>query len=554
MTARSNVSALANPFAAAPAATFGFAPLAPRPFAASRDSARDSGSDLDAAAIGPHTYALVKNGPEVNPEEVEVADTTSIEVMVLWGTNVLHVDHLTPPRSYYVGEESAQKATCDYLLPGEALGTTRAPIVVARDGRASLILLPRTTGSVDLPGTGRVTFQDLISSGRARASTEVAGAFELELPAGAKAQMDLFGSELCFRINAVNAGKVVPAGLLGRLDPAAHGFFGLSFLLHASIAASVAFFMPALGADDADALSRDQILMMQHMLTASATHEADARELERTADDSSSDRAGGTGSRAKDAEGSMGDRLSHETGHKYAVEGPHDNPDPHIAHKRAVAEAREFGMVGIVNASAAADPNAPTSAWGREDSSGNDARSALGNMWSDSIGDAFGQGGLGLSGNEEGGGGLAEGIGLGDIGTIGHGRGPGDGDDFGRGHGLAKGTYHPHPISSVTQGETKVNGKLPAEVIQRIVRQNFGRFRMCYEDGLRGNPGLQGRVGVKFAIDRTGAVSMASDGGSDLPDQGVVKCVVRGFQNLSFPEPEGGIVTVVYPIVFTPGT
>ena len=99
-----------------------------------------------------------------------------------------------------------------------------------------------------------------------------------------------------------------------------------------------------------------------------------------------------------------------------------------------------------------------------------------------------------------------------------------------------------------------MNGRLPAEVIQRIVRQNFGRFRMCYEDGLRGNPSLQGRVGVKFAIDRSGGVAMASDGGSDLPDQGVVKCVVRGFENLSFPAPEGGIVTVVYPIVFSPGT
>jgi hypothetical protein len=61
------------------------------------------------------------------------------------------------------------------------------------------------------------------------------------------------------------------------------------------------------------------------------------------------------------------------------------------------------------------------------------------------------------------------------------------------------------------------------------------------------------RVAVKFVIDRAGSVSTASDGGSDLPDQGVVSCVVRGFGNLSFPQPEGGIVTVVYPIIFNPG-
>ena len=106
---------------------------------------------------------------------------------------------------------------------------------------------------------------------------------------------------------------------------------------------------------------------------------------------------------------------------------------------------------------------------------------------------------------------------------------------------------------SLRQGAVQVNGRLPPEVIQRIVRQNFGRFRLCYELGLRKNPALQGRVAAKFVIDRTGAVSTSADGGSDLPDRDVVACVVRAFSSLSFPQPEGGIVTVVYPIVFSPG-
>jgi hypothetical protein len=95
-----------------------------------------------------------------------------------------------------------------------------------------------------------------------------------------------------------------------------------------------------------------------------------------------------------------------------------------------------------------------------------------------------------------------------------------------------------------------VNGRLPPEVIQRIVRQNVGRFRLCYETGLKNNPNLQGRVAVKFVIDRSGAVAMTADAGSDLPDQNVVQCIVRGFGNLSFPRPEGGMVTVVYPMTF----
>lgn len=113
----------------------------------------------------------------------------------------------------------------------------------------------------------------------------------------------------------------------------------------------------------------------------------------------------------------------------------------------------------------------------------------------------------------------------------------------------------PKTTPSLRQGATTVTGKLPPEVIQRIVRQNFGRFRLCYEKGLAKNVNLGGRVTVKFTIDPTGAVSHLVDGGSDLSDKDVVACVVQAFSNLSFPTPEGGgTVAVAYPIIFAPGT
>ena len=58
---------------------------------------------------------------------------------------------------------------------------------------------------------------------------------------------------------------------------------------------------------------------------------------------------------------------------------------------------------------------------------------------------------------------------------------------------------------------------------------------------------------MKFVIGADGAVTTAQDGGSDLPVQTVVSCVVRSFGNLSFPQPESGIVTVAFPINFSPG-
>jgi hypothetical protein len=93
---------------------------------------------------------------------------------------------------------------------------------------------------------------------------------------------------------------------------------------------------------------------------------------------------------------------------------------------------------------------------------------------------------------------------------------------------------------------------LTPEIIQRIVRSHFGTLRRCYEDGLRNNPNLRGRVSVTFVIGRDGTVSNVSNSGSDMPDGAVVSCVVRGFHELSFPQPDRGIVKVTYPIVFSP--
>ena len=237
----------------------------------------------------------------------------------------------------------------------------------------------------------------------------------------------------------------------------------------------------------------------------------------------------------------------------YSVKGPKDNPDPHIARQAALRDAAQFGMMGLLNSGAGGDPNAPTVPWGRDDSLSKDAISARGNMWGDQIGDSFGAGGLGLSGigKGEGGGGRGEGIGLGNIGTLGHGGGTGTGQGFGSGSGRLSGVARTKP-PSVRMGATSVSGRLPPEVIQRIVRQNFGRFRLCYENGLRTSPNLQGQVTVSFVIGTEGNVSSVS-AKTDMSDAAVSSCVSKAFNGLTFPKPEGGVVKVTYPINFSPG-
>ena len=96
-------------------------------------------------------------------------------------------------------------------------------------------------------------------------------------------------------------------------------------------------------------------------------------------------------------------------------------------------------------------------------------------------------------------------------------------------------------------------GRLAPEVIQAIVRDRYAAMKDCYETGLRSNPNLQGRVSTHFVIDVDGTVSNVSNESSTLPDPQTVRCVLDVFSELCFPSPEGGIVTVVYPIMFSPG-
>ena len=94
----------------------------------------------------------------------------------------------------------------------------------------------------------------------------------------------------------------------------------------------------------------------------------------------------------------MGNPNSHATNRRYGIKGDKNNPDPHVARERALREAQNFGMIGLLAGDIGGDPNAPTAPWGRETSNGTDEMSALGNMWGDEIGEAFGAGGLGLFG------------------------------------------------------------------------------------------------------------------------------------------------------------
>jgi hypothetical protein len=521
------------------------------PFAPMNPFAARSNEVPENAPEGSYTYKLMQSGPEVSAEECELP-TSAVEIVIRWGTAVLHVAHLTPPRSFFVGEESSKHAKCDFSLPAEKLGATRMPLVLARgEGNLRLVIPAGASGTITLAGSAAQTVAAVLAGGKAEPSAELSGASEITLPSGSKAEIEIGG--ITFAIATVNAGRAV-AGRFS-LDSNSLPYQGLSLLIHVGLLAATALFMPKMAMAADDDMSDEQKYMIATRLDQAAEREQEKKD-ELTQDSNHEGATGGTGAQAKLESGAMGSQTSTNTNARWGAKGDKDNKDVQLSRAAALQDAAKFGMIGLINVGAGGDPSAPTVPWGGEETRGNDAKSALGNMWGANIDDAGGAGGLGLTGVGEGGGGLFEGIGMGAIGTIGHGSGLGDGQDFGNGHskGILRGTHVAKAPGTVRVGTATVGGHLPPEVIQRIVRQNFGRFKLCYENGLRTSPNLQGRVAVNFVIGRDGEVSQAQSGGSDLPDPGVVSCVVRAFYGLSFPHPESGIVTVSYPIVFSPAS
>lgn len=114
------------------------------------------------------------------------------------------------------------------------------------------------------------------------------------------------------------------------------------------------------------------------------------------------------------------------------------------------------------------------------------------------------------------------------------------GAGYGAGHGRLGGS-HATSSPKLRLGRIVVSGRLPQPVVQRVIRQSFGLFRMCYELGLSSDASLTGSVGVQFTVNADGsAASPSASPGTNLPNSTVIQCIVSAFGGLSFPAPEGG--------------
>ncbi len=89
--------------------------------------------------------------------------------------------------------------------------------------------------------------------------------------------------------------------------------------------------------------------------------------------------------------------------------------------------------------------------------------------------------------------------------------------------------------------------------VVRMIRSRQSAFRRCYENALRNNPTLNGRVAVQFTIQERGNVSGARATENTTGDAGLASCVVGVIRRLRWRQgPEGGAVQFSYPFIFAP--
>ncbi|WP_437721387.1 vWA domain-containing protein [Sorangium sp. So ce861] len=379
-------------------------------------SANPSDAAGGAAAITHANPTAAEPPNAASPGEAAETAVRSVEVLVSWGTTVLFVRHLAPPRAFDVGERRDDGRPCDLFLPARVLGARRAPLLdVDPAGRVRFVLLGGATGTLTLGGAP-LSAADARARHAGATRPDLPGAVLVPLPAHARVDVEIAGVRIQVAADAA-AGERARRSLVSRKSLALHA---ASAALHLGLLGALARWAPPPApGDPSSGMSEGRIALMRQYLASADERELRAS-LEQEGEPSADAKEGGTGARAKGEEGSMGGAPARAmaTGNRWGVAGPSDGPAPRATPREARRDAEVFGMIGLLNAGAGGEPSAPP--WAR------------GQPWGGQPVAPAGAGGAGLpvDGGEAG-------LGLMGIETIGHGAGAGSGQGFGGGHGRA---------------------------------------------------------------------------------------------------------------------
>jgi hypothetical protein len=183
-----------------------------------------------------------------------------------------------------------------------------------------------------------------------------------------------------------------------------------------------------------------------------------------------------------------------------------------------------------------------------DESLGQDALDAMGQVVEERRGEARGVDGLGITGVERGGEGRDEGFGVSELLATPTARRGQRGVLDRRG---AIGEARQMDVR-LSEGEGEEVGCLSPRIVRDAVRRRVAQVRACYERGLVYDHDLSGRVSVELEIAPEGHIADLTVRDDSLGSQRVVSCIEEQLDSLTFPSFEGcASVTVRYPFRFS---
>ncbi|WNG37448.1 AgmX/PglI C-terminal domain-containing protein [Archangium violaceum] len=450
------------------------------------------------------------------PDALPTKDARVLQVQLLWGDQILAVQHFRDGVPVTIGEA---KKNFFHVYDSEV--GARHVLAVAR-GELYELHVPEAAGVI-VTRNGDVRTKDSL---RAEGKLTVSGR-EQAYTLGLHERAEVSLGTLTFVVRYVKPSPAVAVNTLEEADFTWFKIVSVSMLAAGAVVAAM------LLAPRSEAPSDDDIFQSQQRvakLLVQPQKKIDTKKLDL--------KGAEEGAKAKDEEGKFGKEEA-----KKAEADPSKPGTPVVDKSKREKDRQVVGKVGLLGAfkglkGGASDVFGPGGL-------GTGINNALGGLKSGAgMGDAQGVGGLGSRGQGTGGGGTA--LGLGGLGTKGNGRGAGDGggiDLSGRGKSITK----------IVPGKTTVIGGLDKDVIAKIIRSHQNEIKYCYETELNKNPSLAGKVAVAFTIDPAGGVSEANVTETTLNNSAAENCMLSRIRRWKFPEPKGGgVVAVTYPWLFSP--
>lgn len=124
--------------------------------------------------------------------------------------------------------------------------------------------------------------------------------------------------------------------------------------------------------------------------------------------------------------------------------------------------------------------------------------------------------------------------------------------------GASKSSFEPAPLAEWIQDKItapplkKSRGYATFEEdVRRIVRERHKAVQKCYRRELKEDPQQTGELLLKFVVQESGRVEAVTVDFSSLSSPAMEPCVLKAFEQLSFPTPPKAGYRVLMPLVFT---